>query len=107
MAELEALPIVMVISGGVLVYCSVKNKKPVEVVKMALQGKNPNDAPAISGGGAASGPSINLDPLTQGDNLGSPGPVPWGTVSYPGTQVPRAPDTPMTPINTNFGNWAV
>jgi hypothetical protein len=101
-AEIEALPVVMIISGGVLVYCSVKNKKPAEVVKLALQGKNPDGAAPISGGGAPGGPSINLDPLTQGDNLGSPGPVPWGLIGYQ-----RAPDTPMTPINTNFGNWAV
>jgi hypothetical protein len=32
------------ISGGVLVWCSLKNKHPLQVVQLALSGGNPMDA---------------------------------------------------------------
>ena len=32
------------ISGAVLVWCSLKNKHPIQVVQLALSGKDPNTA---------------------------------------------------------------
>lgn len=36
------------ITGGVLVWCSLKNKHPLEVVRLALSGGDPNTAKPIT-----------------------------------------------------------
>jgi hypothetical protein len=68
MAELQALPVVMALSGGILIYCSVKNKKPLDVMKLALSGKDPNTAPPISGSGTSgtAAPPIDNRGLCRG-----------------------------------------
>lgn len=52
MGELETITVVMAIAGAVLLYGAIKNKNPLEVIKLTLQGKDPNSAAAISTGGS-------------------------------------------------------
>ena len=42
--DLNLTAVLSGIVGAVLVWCSLKNKHPVDVVKLALSGGNPNDA---------------------------------------------------------------
>lgn len=48
--ELETITVVMAVAGMVLLYGAVKNKNPLEVIKLALQGKDINSAPPLSTG---------------------------------------------------------
>lgn len=45
--ELEVLPVVLALAGFILLYGAVQNKNPLEVVKLALQGKDPSTASPI------------------------------------------------------------
>ena len=54
--ELETLPIVLLISGMVLIYAAVKNKNPLALVQAALSGKDIAKVPPLMASGAASSP---------------------------------------------------
>ena len=41
---MDLLPVVIGVAGGVLVWAALKNKNPLEVVQLALQGKDVNTA---------------------------------------------------------------
>ena len=53
--ELETITVIMAIAGAVLLYGAVKNKNPIEVIKLTIQGKNPADAAALSTASAGGG----------------------------------------------------
>jgi hypothetical protein len=75
--DLDLVAVLSGISGGVLIWCSLKNKHPIEVVKLALTGGDPNAAkpftsfnePAAAG---PSGPGV-FDP--NGPLVGPGGPL--------------------------------
>lgn len=48
--QISVLSIILFATGAVLIYSAVKDKNPVEVVKLSLQGKNPADAKPVGGG---------------------------------------------------------
>lgn len=48
--ELDTITVVMAIAGAVMLYGAIKNKNPLEVIKLTLQGKNPGDAAGLSNG---------------------------------------------------------
>jgi hypothetical protein len=41
---MDLLPVVIGVAGGVLIWAALKNKNPLEVVQLALQGKDVNTA---------------------------------------------------------------
>jgi len=41
---MDLLPVVIGVAGGVLVWAALKNKNPLEVIQLALQGKDVNTA---------------------------------------------------------------
>lgn len=53
--EIETITVVMAIAGVVLLYGAVKNKNPLEVIKLALQGKDVSGAAPLSTGGGGGG----------------------------------------------------
>ena len=46
--DVDLVAILSGITGAVLIWCSLKNKHPVAVVKLSLTGGNPNDAPPFT-----------------------------------------------------------
>ena len=46
--DIETLPVVMAVAGLVLLYGAIFNKNPVEVVRLALTGKDPSTAKPIA-----------------------------------------------------------
>lgn len=45
---MDTLPVVVGIAGAVLVWGAIRNKNPVDAIKLVLQGKDPNGARPIS-----------------------------------------------------------
>lgn len=70
--DIEIVPLMMVVGGSVLLYGAIKNKNPIEVVKLALTGK------PISG-------AKPLNSNAVGENQGA------GPGAIPGTQLPGTP----------------
>jgi len=67
--DLNLTAVLSGIVGAVLVWCSLKNKHPVDVVKLALSGGNPNDAkPFTSLTEAAGMPGAEQGPGLTGPN---------------------------------------
>lgn len=68
--DLETLPVVMFITGMILLYGAITNRNPVDVVQLALQGKDISAAAPIS---------------TAGINTDAPGPGAVDGRTLPGT----------------------
>jgi hypothetical protein len=67
---MDLLPVVVGVAGGVLIWCALKNKNPLDVVQFALQRKDINTARpmfATPVAGAVTGGSV---PLPNGPNEG-------------------------------------
>lgn len=87
--EIELLPVVMTVAGIVLLYGAVTNRNPLDVVKLALQGKDVSAAAPISApGGTRTGPfteeipgEASADPR-QLHSDGTPRLFPNGTPRY-------------------------
>lgn len=67
--NLETLPVIMAISGGVLLYSAVTNRHPADVVKLGLQNKDLSMARPISN----TTPGGLFTDVVPGTPSGSPG----------------------------------
>lgn len=45
---MDILPVVVGIGGAVLIWGAIRNKNPIEAIKLTLQGQDPNGASPIS-----------------------------------------------------------
>lgn len=112
--DVELLPILMVVSGTVLLYGAVKNKNPLGVIKAALTGGKLDDVPGLTSGGgpqkALPGGTLakDLPNLTQpdgsnplDDNPIDPGGSVFGGVPGTGSGAQNAPVSYVQP----FGKW--
>jgi uncharacterized membrane protein len=79
-SKMDLIAVLSGISGGVLVWAALKNKNPLEAVKLALSGGDPNSAPPFT---AVTDTATQAAPTTPGPGLNIPDdqpPVPWGTI---------------------------
>lgn len=92
--ELDVLPVVLAIAGFILLYGAVQNKNPLEVIRLALQGKDPSSASAIFT--ATPGMFTNVVPGKPSANPGemhsdgTPRLFPDGSPRYLGDPDPRS-----------------
>lgn len=56
----KTLPILMILGGGLLIYCAVKNKSPAVVISAAIG--NPNGGHPVPGKVAVTGDTITTTP---------------------------------------------
>lgn len=109
--DIELLPILMVVSGTVLLYGAVKNKNPLGVIKAALTGGKLDDVPGLTSGGGAQkalpGGTLakDLPNLTQPDgsnpldaNPIDPGGSVFGGVPRTGSGAQNAPVSYVKPF---------
>lgn len=66
MNRLQLLPIVLGIAGFIVLYGAIENKNPLDVVKLAVQGKDLAGAAPLSGSG--------------GNTTAGPGSIPGGSL---------------------------
>lgn len=93
--ELDTITVVMAIAGAVMLYGAIKNKNPLEVIKLTLQGKNPGDAAGLSNAGGSGGTEIKV-PIA-GNATAAPGVMHDGGKGprfYP-NNTPRYTDDPL------------
>lgn len=72
--ELETITVIMAIAGAVLLYGAIKNKNPIDVIKLTISGKDPKDAAALSSGGVTqtiSGTAMAAPGLMHDNNKGA------------------------------------
>lgn len=103
--DIEILPVVMLVAGMVLLYGAVRNKNPLQVVQLALQGKDISTAAPIATPGI--GPFTTVVPGTGSAAPGEmhtepPGPrlFPDGSPRYADDPQPR--DLPPTDPRNRF-----
>jgi hypothetical protein len=68
---MDLIPVIAGVAGGVLIWASLKNKNPLEVLQFALQGKpvetaKPIDAIAASPAGAETKGSVTIPSPANG-----------------------------------------
>lgn len=71
------------LAGGVLVWCSIKNKHPIQAVQLALSGGDPNAAgPFTAASESPAGATAKGGASTPGPDIIPPDqpPIPWGTI---------------------------
>ena len=89
---MDTLPVVVGIAGAVLIWGAIRNKNPVDAIKLVLQGQDPNSARPISNTGvtmpAGAVPSESLP--------GTPGPDNDARTDPPGFT--PGPNTYVVPI---------
>lgn len=92
--ELETITVVMAVAGMVLLYGAVKNKNPLEVIKLALQGKDVNSAAPLSTGGGGGGGLLTK--TIEGTPTAAPGVMHSNnTARFFPNNTPRYTDDPL------------
>lgn len=96
--EIETITVVMAIAGAVLLYGAIKNKNPIDVIKLTLQGKDPNTAPGLGGGDSSGGSgATEIKVPVTGEASAAPGVMHdngKGARFYP-NNTPRYTDDPL------------
>lgn len=80
------IALILILFGGLFIYAGLRNKQPLDVIKLALQGKDPGTARPLSDLGGIGG---NL-----GGNLISP----LTPTTPPGPQIVPGPQNGLGPI---------
>jgi len=96
--ELETIPVVILVGAIVLLYGAIRNKNPIDVIKLALSGKSLDGAkPMMTGGGATQTvPGTPHPDPTEFHSNGKPRAYPNGQPLYADDPWPIPPTDPRS-----------